>query len=128
MGGISEAGLCGRDISLSPILLSMRWMDHYDANNLLISFLIMYARFVLVFFFGYIFQGLIHSFELIYYIQSLQKKHTKLINALEGGNRLALIFVEGGTVDGTVLDFDVWAGYIVLESQGVLHPMLVITL
>lgn len=71
---------------------------------------------------------MIHSFELIYYIQSLQKKHTKLINALEGGNRLALIFVEGGTVDGTVLDFDVWAGYIVLESQGVLHPMLVITL
>ncbi len=52
----------------------------------------------------------------------------RLVDTLEGRDGLALVLVEGGVNDATVLDVDVWLGRVGLPCEGVLHPLLVITL
>lgn len=51
----------------------------------------------------------------------------RLVNTLERWDRLALVLVQSVAVDGTVGEVDL-AVRVLLEGQGVLHPVLVITL
>ena len=51
-----------------------------------------------------------------------------LINTFEGRYRLALVFIQGGMDNVSVLNIDVRFGRIVLERECVLHPMLIIAL
>ena len=51
-----------------------------------------------------------------------------LIDTLERGYRLALALVEGGADDIAVLDVDLGLAMVMEPREGVLHPVLVITL
>lgn len=52
----------------------------------------------------------------------------RLVNTLEWRYRLALVLVEGVSDDSTVLDVDLWRVDIVLPGEGVLHPLIIVTL
>ena len=52
----------------------------------------------------------------------------RLVDTLEGRNGLALVLVEGGVDDAAVGELDVRGFRVLLEGEGVLHPVLVVTL
>lgn len=60
--------------------------------------------------------------------QQIAKESGFLVDALEGRYGLALVFVECRVDDLAVFDLDIWLGWVVLERQSVLHPVLIVTL
>ena len=55
------------------------------------------------------------------------KTPTGLVYTLEGRHGLALVLVQGGGDDVAVANVDLAMG-LLLEGQGVLHPLIVVTL
>ena len=51
-----------------------------------------------------------------------------LVNSLEGRDRLALVFVQGGVDDIAIFEHNIWAIMIRLEGERVLHPVVIVTL
>ena len=60
----------------------------------------------------------------------MAKRHAgeSLVDTFERRNSLALILVQGFSLNCTILDLDIRLGHIALERQGVLHPLLVVAL
>jgi hypothetical protein len=54
--------------------------------------------------------------------------HPKLIHTLERWDGLALILVQGGPNDATVLDLNIRFIDVTLECKRMFHPLVIITL
>ena len=52
----------------------------------------------------------------------------RLVDTLEWRNSLALVLVEGSIDDVSVLDLDLWLGWVSLPGESMLHPVFVVTL
>lgn len=53
---------------------------------------------------------------------------THLVYSLEWWDGLALVYIEGGIDDAAVLDVNLWRIGVAQPGEGMLHPVLVVTL